>query len=91
MVHLLIIKVNSKEIDGVPVIGTPVGSRTEIGTCITKCSRKSCKYRYKYSGTFSHTVITHVVMTYRTTVAPHNANSYISITQTGRSIIHWNT
>ncbi len=27
MVHLLIIKVNSKEIDGVPV-GTPVGSRT---------------------------------------------------------------
>ncbi len=28
MVHLLIIKVNSKEIDGVPVTGTPVGSRT---------------------------------------------------------------
>ncbi len=31
MVHLLIIKVNSKEIDGVPVTGTPVGSRTVIG------------------------------------------------------------
>ncbi len=30
MVHLLIIKVNSKEIDGVPVTGTPVGSRTEL-------------------------------------------------------------
>ena len=30
MVHLLIIKVNSKEIDGVPVTGTPVGSRTEF-------------------------------------------------------------
>ncbi len=28
MVHLLIIKLNSKEIDGVPVTGTPVISRT---------------------------------------------------------------
>ena len=31
MVHLLVIKVNSKEIDGVPVTGTPVGSRTVLG------------------------------------------------------------
>ena len=30
MVHLLIIKVNFKEIDGVPVTGTPVDSRTVI-------------------------------------------------------------
>ncbi len=30
MVHLLIIKVNSKEIDGVPVTGTPVFSRTDF-------------------------------------------------------------
>ncbi len=29
MVHLLIKKLNSKEIDGVPVIGTPVGYRTD--------------------------------------------------------------
>ena len=29
MVHLLIIKLNSKEIDGEPVTGTPVGYRTE--------------------------------------------------------------
>ena len=31
MVHLLIIKLNSKEIDGVPVTGTPVISRTVGG------------------------------------------------------------
>ncbi len=30
MVHLLIIKLNSKEIDGLPVTGTPVISRTEV-------------------------------------------------------------
>ncbi len=30
MVHLFIIKLNSKEIDGVPVTGTTVGSRTVI-------------------------------------------------------------
>ncbi len=30
MVHLFITKLNSKEIDKVPVTGTPVGSRTEI-------------------------------------------------------------
>ena len=30
MVHLLIIKLNSNEIDGVPVTGTPVGSRTDL-------------------------------------------------------------
>ncbi len=30
MVHLLIIKLNSKEIDGVPVTGTPVISRTVL-------------------------------------------------------------
>ncbi len=34
MVHLLIIKVNSKEIDGVPVTGTPVIYR-ELYTCNT--------------------------------------------------------
>ncbi len=34
MVHLLIIKVNSKEIDGVPVTGTPVGSRTVFRTAL---------------------------------------------------------
>ncbi len=30
MVHLLKIKLNAKEIDGVPVTGIPVGSRTEL-------------------------------------------------------------
>ncbi len=31
MVHLLIIKLDSKEIDWVPVTGAPVGSRTVVG------------------------------------------------------------
>ena len=41
MVHLLIVKLNSKEIDGVPVTGTPVGSRTvkpwvnHFGQCVS--------------------------------------------------------
>ena len=38
MVHLLIIKVNPKEIDGVPVTGRPVGSRTVLGV-ITQCRK----------------------------------------------------
>ena len=36
---LLIIKVNSKEIDGVPVTGTPVGSRTDL--VMVNCDSKN--------------------------------------------------
>ncbi len=35
LIAKLMIKLNSKEIGGVPVIGTPVGSRTEILVCIS--------------------------------------------------------
>ena len=43
MVHLLIIKVNSIEIDGVPVTGTPVGSRTVLQLYVLLLVFKICK------------------------------------------------